>query len=52
MEMFGNLGDTAGVTPTSSASATPSGHWLRSTAPTPQRRRAWRTPICGALSIR
>ena len=47
--MLGNLGETAGEMPISSANAVPRGQSARSTAPVPFRRRVWRTLICGAL---
>ncbi len=49
--MLGNFGLTAGVTPISSGSASPSGQRERSTASMPLRRLECRTPICGADSI-
>ena len=48
----GYFGDSEGDIPISSGRATPEGQSSRVTRSTPTSRRAWRTPVCGADSIR
>ena len=50
--MFANFGDSDVDTPISSSHTWPVSHCWRVTLRRPFMRRLWRTPICGAPSIR